>query len=435
MRMKSFLFGAMAVAMMACMTTACSSGDDAKPELVPDPVETQIEYYISGRVTDQQGLSLANVEVKADGFTAKTDNAGKYKLTVTDKKNYELKFTLDGYVQMGEGKVMMPSTLGNRSMVVLNVVLSKEGQEVKLNEAIKQAEAEGNTVVITEKGTTPIAKDEVDEEGTKQEVAAEVAVAVAAGAIDASEGENKVTVTPYIPENDKKETQPTKKAEAAMVNLNIEAEKDIILQAPAAIQVQANVENENYAFKSVKVYREREASRAADWELIGEATYVKHNNSYVFDLKKGDKLNGNYSFRIEPQLTAVINKSRSIKEDHISNAGNLVAIDYDIRYEAPMGWEASFVGNADEAAKKMMLKAIASKENGMEGVAKEAYSVQGKISGDHILFYRVSAEIVEKTYVFSLKGNNVSVKVTVYEGATFRREIKKADQHSGGGLN
>lgn len=61
-------------------TTGCSFGEDEKkPEIVVDPAEKTIEYYIAGKVTEGT-TALSGVEVKAGEVTATTDAEGAYKL-------------------------------------------------------------------------------------------------------------------------------------------------------------------------------------------------------------------------------------------------------------------------------------------------------------------------------------------------------------------
>ena len=50
-------------------TTGCSFGEDEKkPEIVVDPAEKTIEYYIAGKVTEGS-TALPGVEVKAGGYS------------------------------------------------------------------------------------------------------------------------------------------------------------------------------------------------------------------------------------------------------------------------------------------------------------------------------------------------------------------------------
>lgn len=77
-------------------TTGCSFGEDEKkPEIVVDPAEKTIEYYIAGKVTEGT-TALSGVEVKAGEVTATTDAEGAYKLTVDSKKVYTVTFSKEG---------------------------------------------------------------------------------------------------------------------------------------------------------------------------------------------------------------------------------------------------------------------------------------------------------------------------------------------------
>ena len=437
MKVKSYLLGLMAVALMGSMT-ACHP-NEVKKEIIVDPAETEVEYYISGKVADQDGAALANVEVKTNGASAKTDAEGKYKLTVKERGTYKLEFALEGYESKGNNEISMPMDFANRSTIVLNATLNKVGVKVNIAEKMKEAEEKNEVVVITEKGAETQKNEGAEEgEGTKEEVEATVAVTVAPGAIKAEDAGN-VSVTPYVPENENKAQEDAnsnteKKVEASVVNVNIESEKDIILEAPVAIQVQAKVEKQEEAFETVKVYREV-AARAIDWEYVCDAIYNAASNSYVMKLEKGDKLNGNYSFRVEPTLKSVKNNSSVVKSEQISNAGNVDAIDYKVSYETKMGWTAEFMKSVDASTQKQILKAIASKENGAEGVVTDTNEISGKISGDHILFYTVKANTTVKVYSMKLKGGEVDVKVTNFKGSVYEGKVKDAQTHSGGGLN
>lgn len=81
-------------------TTGCSFGEDEKkPEIVVDPAEKTIEYYIAGKVTEGT-TALSGVEVKAGEVTATTDAEGAYKLTVDSKKVYTVTFSKEGYMSI-----------------------------------------------------------------------------------------------------------------------------------------------------------------------------------------------------------------------------------------------------------------------------------------------------------------------------------------------
>ena len=113
-------------------TTGCSFGEDEKkPEIVVDPAEKTIEYYIAGKVTEGS-TALPGVEVKAGEATATTDAEGAYKLTVDSKKAYTVTFTKEGYLSIDNAQATIAGQCG-------------EPQHGELKRKTKQAESrQGN---------------------------------------------------------------------------------------------------------------------------------------------------------------------------------------------------------------------------------------------------------------------------------------------------
>ena len=136
-------------------TTGCSFGEDEKkPEIVVDPAEKTIEYYIAGKVTEGT-TALSGVEVKAGEVTATTDAEGAYKLTVDSKKVYTVTFSKEGYMSIDNATATIADNAANRSMVSLSVKLSKKAPEKEV-----KADAE-EEVVVTDKGDSNISQAEV----------------------------------------------------------------------------------------------------------------------------------------------------------------------------------------------------------------------------------------------------------------------------------
>ena len=156
-------------------TTGCSFGEDEKkPEIVVDPAEKTIEYYIAGKVTEGT-TALSGVEVKAGEVTATTDAEGAYKLTVDSKKVYTVTFSKEGYMSIDNATATIADNAANRSMVSLSVKLSKKAPEKEV-----KADAE-EEVVVTDKGDSNISQ-------------AEAAVIIPPKAIETT---TTVSVTPY----------------------------------------------------------------------------------------------------------------------------------------------------------------------------------------------------------------------------------------------
>lgn len=110
-----------------------SCGDDDKePEIVVDPVSENVEYYIEGKVV-ADNAALDGVSVTAGEATATTDENGQYSLTVKDKKTYTVSFAKKGYRTVSDASVEIANNATNRSLVTLNVTMSKEGVAVAVD--------------------------------------------------------------------------------------------------------------------------------------------------------------------------------------------------------------------------------------------------------------------------------------------------------------
>ena len=150
-----------------------SCGDDDKePEIVVDPVSENVEYYIEGKVV-ADNAALEGVSVTAGEATATTDENGQYSLTVKDKKTYTVSFAKKGYKTVSDASVEIAKNATNKSLIALNVTMSKEGVAVTVNPE--------EETVITDKGEGEIK-------------GATSALIVPAGAVSAT---TDIALTPY----------------------------------------------------------------------------------------------------------------------------------------------------------------------------------------------------------------------------------------------
>lgn len=445
--------------MAGFMLMSCKS-DEIKVEIVDDPVTETVEYYIAGKVTTADGTALSGVTVDAEGVTATTAEDGTYSLTVASKgKVYTVTFTLDGYMAGQESyEAKLTGSLTNRAIVSLNAIMSKKGETVDVT--AKQEEVKENEVlVLTEKGSEAVAKSEGADGSveTAAPVAATIAVAVPKEAIVVEEGEAapQISVTPYVaPAAAIDETPSTtpKVAAVSLANLKVEsvdAEGNVvpvIVQAPVTVQISAtsgNTEatvNEAETFETVKVYRKMDESTKAigdivnGWKEIGTAIFNAVTKSYSFTIAKGERLDGEFSARVEPTVTISKTMTEVTASDKKSNAGNTNAIDFSFDYQVKTGWDVTSEMTVSETTQNLLLASIASTENSTKGYVTTTKTFEAKISGNYILFYSVNAKYIEKTYSFKLKGSTENVNVTVYKGADLKYENKNADQHSGGSM-
>ena len=450
MRTKN-LFKVNLLLLAAGLGLASCGSDDKKPEIVDDPGKT-IEYYIEGKVT-ADGAALKDVVVTAtDNVTAKTDVNGQYSLTVSDKGSYNLTFALDDYMPGQESyTATVADDATNRSIVTVNAVMSKKGETVKVEEKLAEVKEE-EVLVITEKGSEVADKKVNTETGaaeTTAPVEATVAVAVPKGAIVVEEGQAapEISITPYVAPaaeviDTPSETPVT--TQSSLANLKIESNVPVVLQAPVTVQISiptATAETpvvEAEVFDEVKVYRKVDESRAIGdivngWKEIGTAIFNAITKSYSFTIAKGERMDGEFSARVEPTITVGKTQTENVTSGEKSNAGNMGAIDYTFEYSAPTGWEATITASISDATKTQLMAAVTSSENGAAGFTMVKKSQTAKISGNYNLYYSVKVKYVEKTYSFKLKGSVVDIKVKEYKNTEFEYKNESASQHSGGG--
>lgn len=307
-------------------TTGCSFGEDEKkPEIVVDPAEKTIEYYIAGKVTEGT-TALSGVEVKAGEVTATTDAEGAYKLTVDSKKVYTVTFSKEGYMSIDNATATIADNAANRSMVSLSVKLSKKAPEKEV-----KADAE-EEVVVTDKGDSNISQ-------------AEAAVIIPPKAIETT---TTVSVTPYEePAAVTTTVTPGNNVETpvAIANIEVETAKEVTLAKPVTLAI-INKASEHTTFENVEVYNQKTTTRAGEnWNKVADAIYDSETNSYKFTLPAGASLSGKYSMRVKSSKTTgkeLVGETN--KEEKKSNEGNMTAIpEYKINFEATAGWEYTVI--------------------------------------------------------------------------------------------
>ena len=198
-----------------------SCGDDDKePEIVVDPVSENVEYYIEGKVV-ADNAALDGVSVTAGEATATTDENGQYSLTVKDKKTYTVSFAKEGYRTVSDASVEIANNATNRSLVTLNVTMSKEGVAVAVDPESDK--------VITEKG-----------EGETED--AQTVLTIPAGAVSTA---TDVTLTPYLEAVATDVTPGSKEEAIPMTNIAISSSQDAALNQDVTLSV-ANASSSDY---------------------------------------------------------------------------------------------------------------------------------------------------------------------------------------------
>ena len=391
-------------------TTGCSFGEDEKkPEIVVDPAEKTIEYYIAGKVTEGS-TALPGVEVKAGEATATTDAEGAYKLTVDSKKAYTVTFTKEGYLSIDNAQATIADNAENRSMVSLSVKLSKQSPA-------KEIDAEATEeIIVTDKGHSDMTK-------------AEAAVIVPPGAIETT---TNVSITPYEEPAAATTTVTTGTVETpvAIANIEVATTEAVTLAKPVTLAV----------------YNQKAATRAGEsWDKVADAAYDVASNSYTFTLPAGATLSGKYSMRIKSSKTTGSEQiGETNKEEKKSNEGNMTAIpEYKINFEATAGWEYTVtpetalanagVNATDAKGMASMINSAIEAQEGTTGIYKVNQELVAGISGNHILYYLNQAKYCEKKYTFKISGGRtVTITLKFYTGMKITYTNVEASQHSGG---
>lgn len=408
--MKTSKFFKMSLLLLAASLVLIGCGDDDKePEIVVDPVEETVEYYIEGKVT-ADNAALSGVNVTAGDITTTTDDNGQYSVTVKEKKTYTMSFTKDGYKSIDDATVQIAGNATNRSLATLNVTMNKEGEKVSV-----EPEKE---IVVTEKG-----EDATD---------AVTAMTIPAGAVAEA---TEVSVTPYVETKAATETPGTKEAAISMTNIAITSSQDVTLNEDVTLSVANASPSNEYYFDEVEVYEKAPARAAGDWKKYADAVFDKMTNSYQTTIEKGNSLNKEFSVRVKSEKNVSATKNDEVlKEGSYSNAGNMSATTFEIPYIAKLGWEIT-VSGVDNATLSLVKSIIAAQEGGSEGVYTVNKTFTANVSGDYILYYSCKAKYVEKSYTFSISGRSVTVNVKHYLGVDFTYTNQSASMHGGGSIS
>lgn len=432
MKKNLFLSGlflcAMTLGVMSC------GDDDKEDEIVPDPLETEKEYYIAGTVSDANG-ALSGATVALNDQSVTTDGQGVYNFTVTETGNYTVKFSASGKENL-EQQVSIAAGAANRTQVTLNVKLAKAiDMSAGKTEEVKKDEETTVEVVATEKEEAPAAS----------------VVNIPAGA--AEEGTKVTAVTYQEPEVVvvKEETSTAVKTEErAMSNVAVETN-------PADAKAQEDVELaiENYAEASeetafdpefMTVYKEESANTRAS--VFNEVVYK--NNSYVVVIPKGQTIAGKYSTKVSFNSQAA--KAKNEGANKVNGQSETVRIenrDYNatevtLDLELTSGWEyvispedaLKAVGASTKLAPAMnvYIKGLMGGSN--PGLYTTKKQLKAAISGNHVLFFGSKPKTQDKTFSFSIlvKGKKVtiSIKTKSYIGSDETYTNAPISQHSGG---
>lgn len=413
MKTNKILVMALLLAFTGAGFTSCAIKDNEKnAEMVEDPIQATTEYYINGKVVDENGNNLSGVNVSAGEVVAKTAADGTFSLTVNETGSYNVAASMDGYLKVS-GTVAVPQNATNRSSYNTSFIMTKKAASVTVD-------ANNAADVVINNGKKVNDMSEVESGVT-------VAIPAATENIKGAE----ISVTEYVPEVSEEANQ---KQEAPVANIYVEAPENIPAEG-VTLAIVNPVERGKSTFESFKVYKSTATRNSEGFNEIGNAVLDDKNN---FSIQlTGGNLAGDYSFRVKYNSSSTTGKETVSGEK--DNSGSMNAIrDYNISYTEKMGWEYTdktvFEG-MDTEVEKLIKSAIKSAQ-GAEGVTSISKSLTTNISGNHILYYTVDNNYTVTTYKFVMTGGkNITVKTKAYTGTKLNYQIVSADQHSGGTAN
>lgn len=413
MKMNKFITMALVLSMTGGVISSCSKNDDEKtPEVVNDPMKDIVEYYINGRTTDKNGAAVSGATVKIDGETLTTDANGLFKATVTEKGEYTVSVSKDGYLN-AEGVAVIANNAANRNVVAVSFTLSEKSENVN----VTKEENEGKIVVVTPNDK----KDNLNEvkNGSALELPSD----------KVQDGGLNISMSEYVQEQD---AAGSKDGNAAVMNVYVTTDKDV--SADKVFIALANPTENGASFRSMYLYRSSK-TRAAEssYTLVGETAYDSESNSYIYELKDGN-VAGDYSFRVPFTATVSSVQTEEVASGKYDNSGNMNAVkDFKIAYKAKIGSEVTsgFDANLNANLVSLMNNAVSS-QAGTNGVSTVDYEATANISGNNIMYYKVENTYVTTTYTFDLTSGKASTTIKTYTGTKVTYTQESADKHSGG---
>lgn len=409
--MKTFKLSVMALLMMTAgaYMSACSDDDEEKTaEQVEDPIQSNVEYYITGKVTSN-GTGMAGVTINIEGYDAVTTNEdGQFLIPVKEAKELTVNFTKAGYLNKTATVNLSGQT--NRSVATVSVDMAKQ-------ETATAISTNDNYILEPGKATTAQSSTELNN-------LTNVGAYIPQSAIG---GDMKVSMTAYIP-NSNLAASTQGEANAPVTAMYIET-TDGSLTATEENPIVLAVRNTSAstAFAGLEVYKTTQTVSRAGEEMAGTATYDPASNSYQLKLTSGT-LDGGYEFRVNFTRSIGAKQTEVVQEGRVDNSGNLNAQkNVTISYTSQLGWEWK---GTDSDMSTLIQNALTANE-GSEGLTDVTYNTQTNVSGESIMYWKAVREFYEVTYTFPTTSGNIQTSLTRYTGIQFTYTVENG-RHSGG---
>ncbi len=381
--------------------SSCNSNDNSDPEIVTD----EEAYYIAGEVLND-GKPLDGVKVSTTSVEATTSTNGAFELELSEKGDYSVTFSKDGYVPVTV-PVTIKSDAKNKSSVLIKQELSKKS----------------SSVIVTPDKDINISDEERG-----------INLFIPAGSVDKN---TNITMTPFTP-GAKKIT--TGVISASLIALYIEP--DGLVFGKTSVLTLKNPMVQEVRFGNMKHLTETNGTE----QELDDITYDGENHRYQTTFTK----TGRHILAVNVNAIVGGIGTEALTSKAINNLGNTSAITESVTIAQKYGWEIS--GDIESALKSkyplltdVALKALATSIKTMlssmigsaPGTGELDLTITFNISGDTTLAVEFLAQTETDTFTFPLVLEDGSqewldVSVKRYTGTLVNTVYQNGTDHSGG---
>ncbi|MDR1980562.1 MAG: hypothetical protein LBQ39_02935 [Tannerellaceae bacterium] len=362
-----------------------SCGEEEKEVTPPEVAVNEEVYYIVGKVQQDNGTALADVDVSTSGQSVKTDAQGIYELPVTGKGTYAVAFTKANYISVSS-KATIASNAGIFSSVILTQTLTAKSAPVSV---------------------TPNSEAKIEE------------LTVPAGGVDAPV---EISVTKYA-DATVCETSNPNEINAPVATFDFEPD-GLVFAEPAIVTI-PNPLTGGAAFSSLTHL----VLKNNTWTEEGLATYNQEGGHYTFELKGFSK----HSFIVPSvKLTTTTSEEPIGQPVVIDNTGNQAVQTQDITTSQKYGWEVA-APQVDEALKPMVSAVLG---GGNSGTGEIPLTFPYTVSGDTKATIEVVATVTNTKITLPIIGSTRDISVKKYTGTKIVIKLEYGSSwtdHSGGG--
>lgn len=448
---------AMAFGMSTLFTVACSDKDEEpeEGEVVVTP-EPEVEYYILGTVTEA-GKGIANVDVKVNSETVKTNAEGKFSFTEKTKGSYTVEAAPTGYLPQ-KTTIEIAANAENRSVVTVALALTKKSEPVKVTgkEEVTVVDKSESNLNVGKPGETDPEKVAEDAPITKAEVVIPAGALPASGTGINADGSADVSVTTFVPAAEKVSTQVPAAEEnkevaksTPLAAVNFEP-SGLAFEKPITMAVANPIPGITFDMKDMQLTYLNPATGV--WEKDKEqVAYNEKTDKYEAAIYHFS------SYAMESAVTSKVSGVSIVKDEILGqgsydNTKNPKAVSgIVLKYTEKAGW--TYEGSVTETVKAALPDASSITVNAMATYLKtKMFAVMGSLSGvtsteriyntvnvngytqmDYTCYAKVRTTSVSASVLYKLQPVTITITAKRYTGADHQYKTVTYDPgHDGG---